>query len=95
MASLWERLSRLIRDIRWVLAVASRPEEGELSMASRLLLLLVFAAGLFQLFFHVAYVYMVGAASYLALDPVRQSIAMISSLSVILALMVYLMLKLR
>lgn len=95
VASLWERIYRLLRDVRWILSVASRPDEGELAVVSRLLLLLVFVAGVFQLFFHVAYVYMTGAAAMATLEPVSQSVAIMSSLVVILALMIYLMFRLR
>jgi len=55
-------------------------------------------AGAFQLVFHVASVYVRGAVygQWLAsLDPVRESIAILTSLVVVFAITLYLLVKLR
>jgi len=96
--SLEEKIANLIRDIRWVIFTAARPDDEEFKLTARFLLLLVFVAGAFQLVFHVASVYIRGAVygQWLApLDPVRESIAILTSLIVVFAATLYLLAKLR
>ena len=98
MPSLEEKIVNLIRDVRWVISTAARPDDEEFKLTTRFLLLLVFMAGVFQLVFHVAGVYIRGAVygQWLApLDPVRESIAILTSLIIVFAVTLYLLAKLR
>ena len=98
MPSLEERIANLIRDIRWVISTAARPDDEEFKLTVRFLLFLVFVAGAFQLVFHVAGVYVRGVVygQWLApLDPVRESIAILTSLIIFFAVTLYLLIKLR
>jgi preprotein translocase subunit Sss1 len=99
MASLQERLENLWRDIRWVISTASRPDDDEFKLTARFLVLLAFIAGVFQIAFHIAGVYLKSAVAKSAIptlgDPVKGAIAALTSIGIILAALFYLIIKLR
>lgn len=98
MPSLSERIMNIIRDIRWIISVASRPDEHEFNTTAKFVLLLVFMAGVFQIVFHVAGVQIASATAHQPLPTlggVRDAVAVISSLVAMLVVMLYLMAKLR
>ncbi|MEZ0319352.1 MAG: hypothetical protein ABWK05_05085 [Pyrobaculum sp.] len=99
MSGLEEKVSNIIRDIRWVISTATKPDDEEFKLTSRFILLLVFIAGAFQLVFHIAGVYLrsaiTGTPAATLGDPVKESMAVLSSMVVILVGMLYLMFKLR
>ncbi|MEM1597523.1 MAG: hypothetical protein QXP31_01255 [Pyrobaculum sp.] len=99
MSGLEEKTSNTIRDIRWVISTAAKPDDEEFRLTSRFIVLLVFIAGAFQLVFHIASVYLRSAITKTPIDtlgdPVKESIAVMTSMVVILIGMLYLMFKLR
>ncbi|ABP51158.1 MULTISPECIES: hypothetical protein [Pyrobaculum] len=99
MSSLEEKLENLWRDIKWVVSTASKPDESEFSATAKFLLLLAFVAGAFQIVFHIAGVYLLQAVSrapvYTLGDPVKETVAALSSITVIVLGLLYLMYKLR
>ncbi len=99
MASLWEKLLNLWRDIKWVVSAASRPDEEELNLAAKFLALIAFIAGAFQLVFHVAGVYInhfvYKTPLYTLGDPIKETVAVLVSITLIFVGLLYLMIKLR
>ncbi|RFA93338.1 hypothetical protein [Pyrobaculum aerophilum] len=99
MASPQEKLEKLWRDIRWVVSTASRPDDAEFKLTARFLLLLTFIAGAFQIVFHIAGLYLNSAVYRTEVttlgDPVKETVATLASIVVILSVLIYLMIKLR
>jgi preprotein translocase subunit Sss1 len=99
VASLQEKLLNLWRDIKWVVSTASKPDEEELNLTAKFLALTAFIAGAFQIVFHVAGVYInhfvYGTPLYTLGDPVKETVAMLVSITLIFIGLLYLMTKLR
>jgi preprotein translocase subunit Sss1 len=99
VASLQEKLENLWRDIKWVVSTASKPDDDEFKLTARFLVLLAFIAGAFQIVFHIAGVYLKSAVARSTIptlgDPVKETVAALTSIGVILAALLYLMAKLR
>lgn len=99
MASLQERLANMWRDIKWVVSTATRPDEDEFNLTAKFLVLLAFIAGAFQMVFHVAGVYIkhvvYRTTLYTLGDPVKETVAVLVSITVIFVGLLYLLVKMR
>jgi hypothetical protein len=104
VVSLQERLANLWRDIKWVVSTATRPDEEEFNLTAKFLVLLAFIAGAFQVVFHLAGVYInhlvYGTPLYMLLvytlgDPVKDTVAVLVSITVIFVGLLYLLVKMR
>ncbi|ACB40580.1 hypothetical protein [Pyrobaculum neutrophilum] len=99
MASLREKLEQILRDVRWVVSTASKPDDDEFKLVSKFLLLLAFVAGAFQLVFHLAGVYISGVVYNQPVptlgEPAREAAAVLASIAVIVVGLIYLTAKLR
>ncbi len=99
MASLREKIMNVLRDIKWVVSVARRPDENEFKTTTRFLFFIIFVAGVFQLVFHISGLYLSSFIYKQPLaslgDPIAESIAVLVSMGIILVGMLYLLIKLR
>lgn len=99
MSSLQEKLSNLWRDIKWAVSTATKPDEEEFKLAARFLLFLAFIAGAFQIFFHMAGLYLNSFIFRQPLptlgDPARETVAVLASFVAITAILIYILIKLR
>lgn len=99
MVSLQERLANMWRDIKWVVSTATRPDEEEFNLTAKFLVLLAFIAGAFQVVFHLAGVYIrylvYGTPVYTLGDPVKETVAVLVSITVIFVGLLYLLVKMR
>jgi preprotein translocase subunit Sss1 len=99
VASLWEKLLNLWRDIKWVVSASSRPDEEELNLVAKFLALVAFIAGAFQIVFHVAGVFInrfvYKTPLYTLGDPIKETVAVLVSITLIFVGLLYLMIKLR
>jgi len=99
VVSLWEKLLNLWRDIKWVVSAASRPDEEELNLAAKFLALIAFIAGSFQIVFHMAGVlinrFVYKTPLYTLGDPIKETVAVLVSITLIFVGLLYLMTKLR
>jgi preprotein translocase subunit Sss1 len=99
VASLWEKLLNLWRDIKWVVSAASKPDEEELNLVAKFLALIAFIAGAFQIVFHVTGVYInhfvYKTPLYTLGDPIKEIVAVLVSITLIFVGLLYLMTKLR
>ncbi len=99
MTSLQERLANMWRDIKWVVSTATRPDEDEFNLTAKFLVLLTFIAGAFQIVFHVAGVYInhlvYRTTLYTLGDPVKETVAVLVSITVIFVGLLYLLVKMR
>ncbi|MEM1787028.1 MAG: hypothetical protein QXK67_00730 [Pyrobaculum sp.] len=99
MSSLREKLSNIWRDIKWAISTATRPDEDEFKLATRFLLFLAFIAGAFQIFFHIAGLYLNSVIFRQPLptlgDPLKEAVAAMTSFIAIVAILIYLLIKLR
>ncbi len=99
MASLQEKLLNLWRDIKWVISAASKPDEEELNLVAKFLALIAFIAGAFQIVFHVtgtfinSFVYK--TPPHTLGDPIKETVAVLVSITLIFIGLLYLMTKLR
>jgi len=100
--SISEKLKNILRDIRWIISIASRPDQTEFSIFAKFLLLVTFAAGVFQFVFHIAGTYILAYSAKVSvrslaeeLGPTHELIAVISSISVIFAILIYFLVKLK
>lgn len=94
-----EKIKEFIRDIKWVISIAEKPSSKEFNMVVKFLLFLAFVAGVIQFVFYIANVYMTEylsgstVAAY-TLSPTQEAVAVVSSLIVIFAALIYVTLKL-
>lgn len=94
-----EKIKEFLRDARWVVSIAEKPSSKEFNLVVKFLLFLAFAAGAIQFVFYIANVYMTeylsgsNIAAY-ALSPTQEAIAVVSSLLIIFAALIYIMIKL-
>jgi preprotein translocase subunit Sss1 len=99
VVSLQERLANMWRDIKWVVSTATRPDEEEFNLTAKFLVLLAFIAGAFQVVFHLAGVYIrylvYGTPVYTLGDPVKETVAVLVSITVIFVGLLYLLVKMR
>ena len=99
MVSLQERLANMWRDIKWVVSTATRPDEEELNLTARFLALIAFIAGAFQIVFHVAGVFInrfvYKTPPHTLGDPIKETVAVLVSITLIFIGLLYLMTKLR
>jgi len=99
VVSLQERLANMWRDIKWVVSAATRPDEEEFNLTAKFLVLLAFIAGAFQVVFHLAGVYIrhlvYGTPVYTLGDPVKDTVAVLVSITVIFVGLLYLLVKMR
>jgi preprotein translocase subunit Sss1 len=99
VASLQEKLLSLWRDIKWVVSAASKPDEEELNLVAKFLALIAFITGAFQIVFHVAGVYInhfvYRTPLYTLGDPIKETVAVLVSITLIFVGLLYLMTKLR
>lgn len=94
-----EKIKEFIRDARWVISISERPSEKEFNMVVKFIAFLAFAAGVLQFIFYVANVYMVeylnkAAVQTYQFTPAQEAAAVISSLAVIFAVLIYIVIKL-
>ena len=98
MASLQEKLLNLWRDIKWVISAASKPDE-EFNLTAKFLALIAFIAGAFQIVFHAAGVFInrfvYGTPLHTLGDPIKETVAVLVSITLIFIGLLYLMTKLR
>ena len=104
MVSLQERLANMWRDIKWVVSTATRPDEEEFNLTAKFLVLLAFIAGAFQVVFHLTGVYirhlvygtpLYTLPVYTLGDPVKDTVAVLVSITVIFVGLLYLLVKMR
>jgi len=99
VASLQEKLLNIWRDIKWMVSTASKPDEEEFNLTAKFLALIAFIAGAFQIVFHVAGVYInhfvYGTPLHTLGDPVKETVAVLVSITLIFIGLLYLMTKLR
>ncbi|MBP1449637.1 MAG: Sec translocase subunit gamma [Thermoproteus sp.] len=94
-----EKIKEFIRDARWVISISERPSEREFKMAAKFIAFLAFAAGVLQFIFYVANVYMMeylnkAAVQTYQFTPAQEAAAVLSSLLVIFAGLIYIAIKL-
>jgi len=99
VVSLQARLANMWRDIKWVVSTATRPDEEEFNLTAKFLVLLAFIAGAFQVVFHLTGVYInhlvYGTPVYTLGDPVKETVAVLVSITVIFVGLLYLLVKMR
>jgi preprotein translocase subunit Sss1 len=99
VVSLQERLANMWRDIKWVVSTATRPDEEEFNLTAKFLVLLAFIAGAFQVVFHLTGVYInhlvYKTQPYALGDPVKETVAVLVSITVIFVGLLYLLVKMR
>jgi preprotein translocase subunit Sss1 len=97
--ALGDKIKEFIRDARWVISISEKPNEKEFNLVVKFLAFLAFAAGVVQFIFYIGGVYMAqylnpGALSVYRLAPAQEAAAVISSLLVIFAILIYIAIKL-
>jgi preprotein translocase subunit Sss1 len=99
LARLRERLLNFWRDVRWTVTAARKPDDRELKLAVKFLLVSAFVAGVVQVVFHVigtyvmSYVYRQPVHSLG--DPVKGAVVVLVSVTAIFIALMYLLAKLR
>ncbi|MEZ0248143.1 MAG: Sec translocase subunit gamma [Thermoproteus sp.] len=94
-----EKIKEFLRDVRWVISISEKPSDKEFNLVVKFLLFLAFAAGVLQFVFYIANVYMTAylsgssLATY-ALSQTQEAVAVVSSLIVIFAALIYVVIKL-
>ncbi|MFP3348008.1 MAG: Sec translocase subunit gamma [Thermoproteus sp.] len=97
--NLYERIREFLRDVRWIISISEKPSSKEFNLVAKFLVFLAFAAGVIQFIFYIANVYMVeylsgSSASSFALSQSQEAVAVVSSLVVIFAILIYIVIKL-
>ncbi|MGC8583144.1 MAG: Sec translocase subunit gamma [Thermoproteus sp.] len=96
---LYDKVKEFLRDVRWVVSISEKPSSKEFNLVVKFLIFLAFAAGVIQFIFYVANVYMTeylsgsSIAAY-SLSQTQEAVAVVSSLVVIFAILIYIVIKL-
>ncbi len=94
-----EKIREFIRDAKWVISIAEKPSSKEFNLVVKFLLFLAFAVGVIQFVFYIANVYMTeylsgsSLATY-TLSSTQEAVAVVSSLALIFAALIYIVIKL-